>query len=340
VASPQKTEPTFKHPGWRRCIRDFLADIRARNPKATTHTTYVGHLRRFFLDPGKRPDTYTKGDVEQYLIASFDDPSTPVGPHTRNGRLIALGAFFRYAKTYRVPNGNGDTRPLVRKNWTPPTEGVAWGKTTTKRRQLSPSQVKAFFQAIEEHTRNPVRRARDRALFMLYLRTGRRLREIAGLLWGDIEIQEMRGKNGQKYEGWVYHWRGKGHVEKDDCAEIPQGAVVALKAYLVLSERWGHLTATDPLFPGWRNQPMSWSNIVSLFRQYRELAGIDAEKGGTHSLRRRAARDRYEVSGHDLLEVQQFLRHKDIHTTMIYVQGPPEEADAFAAELDGRYSNL
>lgn len=338
AAAKRRATPLWKDKHWNQCHRDFIAHLRQRNNVSKTWILYDDILRLLFTDPTKKPDQYTRAEIEHFLGKSFSRASTQPGPATHNMRLGALSAFYAYAWDYEYRTQTGRIQPLTTRR-KPPTRGIALAKTAHRSHAMSDDELTRFFKAIEESKSEPIKKKRDRALFLTYLWTGRRRAEICGLRWRDIEICKWPDGRGKQYEAWVYHWRGKGHVDVDDCAELPQDAVAAIKEYLEADDRWGKMLPADPIFPGDPpTDPISKHRVSMLFSIYRKAACIEG-RGASHRLRHTAGRARYEET-HDIEEVQTFLRHKNIATTVIYVQSGKRQADTVAPRLHGRFGHL
>lgn len=331
--APQKDPTLFTNKYWQACFIAWLNHLRARNPVSETIVHYRCYLKRFFTDPQKAPDTYTRKDVEKFIQVP-NKKTGKIGSRSYNGKLTALSSFYRYAGTYEI-EFRGTIKPLMTRN--PPTHGIKFVRNSSRSRAMTDEELTRLFRVIDESTIvGPITKLRDRALFLTYLWSGRRRREITELRWGNIEEAKFYDR-GKLRAGWLYHWRGKGHTEIDDSAEMPEDAVNAIREYLEADGRWGNMTANDPIFPGAYGEPITPSHINNRFRFYCDLAGIES---GLHRFRHTAARARYEENNHDIEEVSQFLRHKSIATTQIYIQAGKREADTVAPRLRRRFGHL
>src|SRR5712664_2556930 len=71
AAEKRRATPLFKDKHWNQCHRDFLAHLRQRNNVSKTWILYDDVLRLLFIDPTKRPDQYTRAEIEHFLCKSF-----------------------------------------------------------------------------------------------------------------------------------------------------------------------------------------------------------------------------------------------------------------------------
>src|SRR6266566_4823358 len=209
---------------WGRCLTQFLK----------TRQQYAPILAYFLSHPAKMPDLYTQEDVYRYLSLPCRGQRNKGGipsVATSNQRLAVLKSWYSFAATFTIEGADGHPERLL--TTIPPTFGLKGGKPHIEYRALSFDEMERLFAVIPTDT---ARGLRDRALFLTYFYTARRRNEIAQLLWGDIEQATLIDKD-QRREGWVYRWQGKGHVGKDDPAELPLPAKQAIDKYLVASGR-------------------------------------------------------------------------------------------------------
>ena len=176
----------------------------------------------------------------------------------------------------------------------------------------------AFFAAIEAE---PVLCTRDRAMFLLMLRCGLRIGEVAGLLLADLYLDEPHPR---------LLVRGKGSRER--VVYLSHQAERALRLYL--AER--PLAAeSNSVFLSYQLRGMSTTAIHYRLTRYREQAEVRLT---AHRLRHSFANDLLSA-GTPVTSIQQLLGHRWLETTQIYVAANDQQvaADYFAAseKLEG-----
>jgi len=222
--------------------------------------------------------------VRSYL-ASFHRTHKP---STRNRRLAALRAFFRF----RVRGGQ---------RLTDPTEGLPGPKTPLRLPSpLSAEECEKLVES-EESGRAPRLAIRDRALFELLYGTGMRVGELAKL----------------RVRDWDSHRRelrllGKGSKER--IVPVPAKARVALEAWLALREPQGMLA--KPLFTNARGGALSDRGVRVILRRRMLVAGI-ARPASPHTLRHSYATHLLDADV-DLRAIQELLGHERLSTTQRY----------------------
>ena len=222
--------------------------------------------------------------VRSYL-ASFHRTHKP---STRNRRLAALRAFFRF----RVRGGERVADP---------TEGLPGPKTSLRLPSpLSAEDCESLVET-EEKGRAPRLATRDRALFELLYGTGLRVGELARL----------------RVRDWDAHRRelrvlGKGSKER--IVPVPAKARIALEAWLSLREPQGLLAL--PLFTNARGGALSDRGVRVILRRRMLVAGI-ARPASPHTLRHSYATHLLDADV-DLRAIQELLGHERLSTTQRY----------------------
>jgi integrase len=152
--------------------------------------------------------------------------------------------------------------------------------------------------------------ARDRALFVLGLKSGFRISEMLSLrvsdVWRDGKVVEAVS---------VARKRMKGKVA---ARKVPlnREAARAIQEWL---DVLGTHRPKAPLFESQRK-----GKAISRVQAYRILEGAYDAAGltgklGTHAMRKTFAHGVYEVLGHDLVKTQRALGHKNINSTLSYL---------------------
>ena len=166
-------------------------------------------------------------------------------------------------------------------------------------RVLSVEQVDSLLAAID--TSDPLG-IRDRALFELVYSCGLRISEVAGLLMGNVHLQER-----------ILIVLGKGSKER----VLPFGD--AAYEWLSLWIREGRPAIVGSklvaeVFVNYRGQPLSRKGIWKRFQELEALSGVTAK---VHTLRHSFATHLLE-NGADLRVIQDMLGHANLATTQIY----------------------
>ena len=140
---------------------------------------------------------------------------------------------------------------------------------------------------------------RDRALLELFYSSGLRLSEVAGLRWGELDLDD----------GSV-RVLGKGAKTRI----VPVGSK-ALEALRALASEHGS-AAAQPVFGNGRGGALSPRGIQARVKHWAQKQGI-WQRVHPHLLRHSFASHLLESSG-DLRAVQELLGHADIGTTQVY----------------------
>lgn len=175
-----------------------------------------------------------------------------------------------------------------------------------KKDYLTSAQVKDVLKGVNRDT---LKGLRDYAILVLMITGGLRTIEVTRANVGDLRAAG---------ESTVLYIQGKGRSEKSDFVKISPQVERAIRAYL--KER-GKVTEDSPLFCSTSNnnegQRMTTRSISGLVKERLVRAGFNSLRYTAHSLRHTAVTLSL-LAGKDITEVQQFARHANISTTMIY----------------------
>lgn len=310
-----------------------------------------GDVREWLADLQQRPlDERVRKGLER--CRGRRAGSQGLAASSINQYLAAVSSFYAYVGTaHLVATTDGRERPLF--EGPNPTRGAVVKRPKVgsydRSSYLDVEQLRALLQAIRSEIRhNPIQTARDYALFLTYIATGRRSYEIRTLRWGDIQI-----RGGQRV---YYDWANKGKSGRN---ELPTEAWSAVEEYLRLAGRWNAMVDGDYIFvplsdnilrlrregeplidaETWtRNRPLSAREVGRLLKRYARLAGLESEQIHVHTLRHSAAMLRLEANGGDVVDLQQLLGHSSLAVTSIYVhkvRGRHDVSWAKAAALLG-----
>lgn len=161
-------------------------------------------------------------------------------------------------------------------------------------RHLKDEQVESFFQVIT--------RARDRAMFMLMVRCGLRVEEVAQLTFGAVDYKHRK----------LLVEDGKGG--KDRIVYLSQDACQALVAYLRVrpSSRTGRIFLVEK--GPCTGQPISIRGIQKRMEHYARKTKL---RVSCHQLRHTMATQLLNADA-DLCTIQDLLGHSNVKTTQRY----------------------
>lgn len=175
-----------------------------------------------------------------------------------------------------------------------------------KKSYLTSRQVKAVLEKVE---RDSLHGLRDYAMLVLMVTGGLRTIEVSRANIGDLRTA---GDN------TVLFVQGKGRDEKTEYIKVDAKVEEALRYYL---KARGENNPEAPLFASLSNnsrgQRMTTRAISGVVKEHLREAGYDSDKLTAHSLRHTAVTLSL-LAGKDITEVQQFARHANIATTMVY----------------------
>jgi integrase/recombinase XerD len=162
-------------------------------------------------------------------------------------------------------------------------------------RAMNPADVRRLLYVIED--------IRDRALFLLLLRTGMRIGEALGLRLNDLDV---KGRKVHLYEG-----------EKNSMGRVvylSEDALFAIKLWLRRRNK-----DKEFVFYGQSNGHLCYSTGRYLFMKYIKKAGLDQKGYTVHCLRHTFASELLNA-GMRLECLQQLLGHQDIEVTRRYAR--------------------
>lgn len=263
-------------------IRRFQQWLRRRNPHSSTHIHYSSDVNLFFQWSGKQPTQVSPIDVDDYITLCQERGHAV---STINRRLASLVAFYHFLDLMQP-----DSPPCP----------VIPRRHKIRQHRLLPRDVE---DKDLEHLFSVVDNPRDRAMFILMLRSGLRVGEVRNL---DMDDMLLHPSPGMLPRLWL---RGKGGKQR--VAYLSSQAKHAL-------ERWVEM------------RPSSNEDAVFLnrFRRRFTVTGIQdrlascCHKAGIwvtcHQLRHSFARHLLEASV-PVTTVQRLLGHARIRNTEAYV---------------------
>jgi site-specific recombinase XerD len=247
---------------------------------AHTVRNYLHRLQRFIIWVALPVEEVRSADIKRYIDTLLEKRLTA---QTINGHLIAVRSFYEYLieeEDIHLEN------PVIRK--------MALRIPSPLPKHLQDRDVVGFFEY--------VKKPRDIALFMLMLRCGLRVEEVAHLTLGDIDYSRSQ----------IMVKCGKG--KKDRVVYISNDAASALAKYL----RKRPVTKEQKIFlvekGVCRGQPISVRGIQKRIEYYSRKSGL---KVSCHKLRHTMATQLLNADA-DLVTIQDLLGHARIRTTQRY----------------------
>jgi site-specific recombinase XerD len=274
-------------------IDRFVNWVRRRNPQARTWRDYGYDLRQFAVCVGDvLPAAVTFREIDVFVDAQR---SRGFKPTTVNRRLASILALY----TYLGDEDNDLVCPVL-----PHRHHLREPQPLP--RPVQAENLDKFFAVITH--------PRDLAMFLIMLRCGLRIAEVAGLRLTDLYLEEPRPRMVA---------RGKGSRERSTYLS-PQ-AEGALRAYL----KQRPLAASDFVFLSYQLNGLSTTAIHDRLILYRKQAGIEIT---AHRLRHTFANDLLSADV-PVTTIQKLLGHRWLETTQIYVTANDKrvQADYYAA---------
>lgn len=267
----------------------FILYLDASPKTIDTYTKAIRQLFNYFsLNGITRPEREDILAYKEKLKASGHKPTTV------QNYITACKIFFRWTsqKGY-YPNV---------------AEHIKGAKLNREHKKdyFTSSQVKDILKSIEKES---VQDLRDYAILLLMVTGGLRTIEVIRADVGDLRTLGAFT---------VLYVQGKGREEKTEYVKISAPVEKAIRTYL---QARGTTGEADPLFTSLSNnnkgQRLTTRSISKIVKERLKKAGYNNSRLTAHSLRHTAVTLSL-LAGKNLAEVQQFARHANITTTMIY----------------------
>lgn len=262
-------------------LLDYLLTLARRNCVAATLSGAICASAAFLKTAnGRSLLAVTPRDSEQFIEHEQDRGLLPSGI---NRQLNGLSAFYHYLCESQLLNQN----PVRRHHYLQVPEPLP--------RALSRHEFQRFLSVIEQ--------PRDRAIFLLLLRSGMRIGELAALKSENLHLanQELIMPRGHKNR--------RGRV-----VYFSRDARQALDLYL----QQRSASPSSFLFPNPSHQALSTRTIQRSFKGYAQTAGLKSEYT-PHCLRHTFASELLNA-GADLVTIQRLLGHDAISLTQRYAR--------------------
>ena len=261
-------------------IARYRRFLKRRNCSAHTVKNYMNILGNFSVGLQVPLEQATNKETDAYMDYLL---RRRMKPKTINCHFGCIHAFYDYLiEDERMPLTNP-----VRKNYR-----LRLPRPLPK--HLRDEQIVTLFKEIND--------TRDRAMFMIMLRCGLRVEEVARLTVDAIEYRSRQ----------LYVFNGKG--SKDRVVYLSEDAQSALEAYMQ-KRRWSKekrvfLVQKGPL----KGKPISVRGIQKRIEYYAQKTGTSVS---CHHLRHTMATQLLNADA-DLVTIQDLLGHSRITTTQCY----------------------
>ena len=280
-------------------IEQFVNWVSRRNSEARTWRDYGYDLHQFVAVVGDQPPAaITFHDIDRFVSSQLAQGFKAT---TINRRLAATLALFAFL---------ADEDPALVCPVLPHRHFLREPQRLP--RPVQEDGLEKFFAVIDD--------ARDRAMFLLMLRCGLRISEVAAMRLTDLYLDEPHPR---------LVVRGKGSRER--AVYLSPQAEHAVRLYLA-----GRTSGTsDHVFLSYLGKGLSTTAIHKRLMRYREQCAVYLT---AHRLRHTFANDLLSADV-PVTTIQKLLGHRWLETTQIYVQANDRQvqADYYAAcqKLEG-----
>jgi site-specific recombinase XerD len=254
--------------------------LKRRNFSKHTVKNYLNTLKHFAIWLDVPVEEVSPKKVLAYIDVLLDKN---LKPKTINCHLDSIRGFYEYLRSEEdliIPN--------------PVKTGYALKLSKPLPKHLRDEQISTLLGVITK--------ARDRAMFMLMLRCGLRVEEVANLSLGAMDLKRRR----------IYVLNGKG--AKDRVVYVSNDAYDALVQYLRVRPRSRAKRVFLVEKGTYRGKPISVRGIQKRMEYYAKKAGL---KVSCHHLRHTMATQMLNADA-DLVTIQDILGHSRIKTTQRY----------------------
>lgn len=269
-------------------FNSFIEYLDASPKTVETYTRAVRQFFKYIYENGINQPT--REDVIAYREYLKDTHK----PTTVQNYIVAVRLFFQWIEQKGL-------YPNVAEH----IKGAKLDKNH-KKDYLTSRQVKKVLETAKEES---LQGLRDYAILALMFTGGLRTIEV-----NRANIEDLRTAGDCE----VLYLQGKGHEEKTDYIKLIPEVEDAIRAYL---KARGSVDPTEPLFTSTSNnskgERISTRTVSGIVKTALKNAGYDSDKLTAHSTRHTAVTLAL-MGGQKLEEVQQFARHKNLATTLIY----------------------
>ena len=265
------------HTDW---ITNYRRYLKRRNDSRHTVKNYMTSLGQFLRWVDVPIEEVTARIIVHYIEVLM---ARGLRPKTINCHLERIRQFYHYLI-------QEEDHKLVN----PVKKGYGQRMSKPLPRHLTEEELHVLFRACKS--------PRDRAVFMLMLRCGLRVAEVAGLSLGDIDLRRRR----------LFIHDGKGR--KGRLVYLSDDALLALDDYLAVRPA----SSTQRLFlvekGTYRDEPLSVRGIQKRMEYYAKKTRL---RVSCHALRHTMATQMLNADA-ELVTIQDLLGHRWITTTQRY----------------------
>ena len=260
-------------------IDRFVKWLRRRNPSADTAKSYQYHLRKFTEVVGDcAPADVTLHDVDDFIQFQAE---RGLKSSSINRSLTAVTSLYRFL---------ADEDPTLE---CPVLRHRHWLRDHQRLPRAVPKEeVEILFAVIED--------GRDRAIFLLMLRSGLRVSEVARLTLRDLFLAESPPR-----------LRIHGKNDRERSVYLSAATVQALKRYLDERPKALH----EDIFLTYAGEGIGVRGIQKRLQQYRRMAGVDLT---AHQLRHNFANN-LVLADVPVTSIQKLLGNVWVGTTQNYM---------------------
>jgi integrase/recombinase XerC len=287
-----------------------VSEVQSQSIAASLQPDLLGRFIAYLDSSQKTVETYSRALKQLFMYFSVNGISNPQRadiiafrddlkasghkPSTIQNYITAARLFFQWAEQERLYPNIADH-----------VKGAKLDRAH-KKDYLTSRQVKDVLSTVD---RSSLKGCRDYAILALMVTGGLRTIEVVRADIGDLRTMG---------DGSVLYVQGKGREEKTEYVKISAPVEKAIRAYLA---KRGSVSENDPLFASTSNNNakgrMTTRAVSALVKDHLIDAGYRSDRLTAHSLRHTAVTLAL-LAGRELAEVQQFARHANIATTMIY----------------------
>lgn len=295
----------------------FLREHLPRDRRASPHTceAYATCFQLLILFAARRlqtrPSALAVERIDAELVLAFLEHlevDRGNGARSRNARLAAINAFFRFLE-YRLP----DCLDQAGRIHAIPMKKTDEALVT----HLTRAEMKALLDAPDPRTLSGTR---DRAMLHLAFAAGLRVSELVGLRLDQVDQRNWAS----------IHVMGKGRRER--VLPLWKETAAALKAWIAIRPR----TDEPEFFLNSAGHPMTRSGFEHILAKHVRCAGeaqpsIIDKRVTPHVLRHTCAMHTLQAT-HDVRKVSLWLGHATLQSTEIYLRADPTgKLEALAA---------